>query len=788
MIPYEFLERIKQQIGKPTLVVLFIFISLCKEGVYGEDEPILSLDKASLEVAEAYEFEDLKVTAQHNPVTTPIPTVSAKITQEELRSINMANPEDGIKYMPNLFIRKRFIGDRNGVLSIRGSSVFQSARELVLVDGVTISNLIENRWNGAPKWQIVAPEEIVTTEIMYGPYSALYGGNSMNGVINISTRQPVEQEVSLQISRYLQTFDQYSTDDSFTGEKMFLSYGDKIGNLSFYGFYQHLENDAHPQDFARKSGGDLEAANGQQQVTGVHVDRDPANLDRFVYGAVSFNETDQDLFKLKTAYEITPDLRLQLTLGYWETEDSDTHVENYLRDEDGNTVWSGTYQFNGKAFTVEGSDFRLSERKRQDFLLGFTFEGTVAEDWEFQSVVTWYDIIKDEQHRTNYHPEDPNPNNDGRFRDQKFGDTYWTTYDLKLGNDSLPGLDTLGFYAGFHFSKYQYEIEEIEKFPETGTSRIRNDDAGKTNLYALFTQADWNFLDAWKATLGLRQEFWEAKDGHDNDNVHPDRDEADFSPKFSLSFEPNEDWQFRVSLAKAVRYPIVTEIFIGNPDERSEVVNNPELKPEESFSKTFIVERRLDRGFISIAYFHNDEEDTIFNRRVLTDTGSTTTFVNIEEVETQGVELAIGTEGLFLEPLDLSFSVAYNDTEIEKLGVNLVDRARQSIEGIEGNELPRVPEWRLSMLTNYRITDAWQASIGMRYADGSFDDLENSEDNHDTYEGISSLFVWDFKTSYTFYDLGLELAFGIDNFTDDEYYMHHPFPRRSFYFDAKWSW
>ena len=785
-------------------IFLFIVFSLIGVGSSAQENDFSETTNSTDEATDVFEFEDLKITVQQNPVSTPIPTVSAQITQEQLRGINAANPEDAIKYMPNLFIRKRFIGDRNGVLSIRGSSVFQSARELVLVDGVTISNFLENRWNGAPKWQIVAPEEIVSTEIIYGPYSALYGGNSMNGVVNISTRQPTEQEVTLQTSYFLQDFEKYDTDDTFEGFKTFLSYGDKIGDLSFYGFYQHLENDSHPQDFARKFGGDItpSANPTDNNVIGVIGDRDPANRQRFIYGAVSFNETEQDLFKFKTAYEFSPDLRLQLTLGYWDSTDEDKHVESYLRDPNtGEILWSGDYIFNGQEFTVDGTDFRISERDRQDLLIGFTLEGKLYENWDFQSFVSWYDILKDEQHRTNLNPQDPedtNPanSNAGGFRDQEFGNTYWLTYDLKLGNDDVWNDESMGIYTGFHYSKYNYEIEESETRPNNPFTpfRIRNDDSGNTNLYALFAQADYHFLDSWTWTMGVRQEWWQANDGKDtslnfstfriDSFEYKDRSEGDFSPKISLSFEPNEEWFFRASMAKAVRYPVVTEIFIGNPDERSQVVSNPQLEPEESLSKTFIIERRIDRGSIQLAYFHNDEKNTIFNRNVQTATGTATSFVNIEEVETQGIELAIGKEALFVDNLDFNLSVAYNRTEIEELGVTLTDGSGNPIVGIEGNDLPRVPDWRLSMFTTYHVTDAWDISIGMRYADGSFDDLENSESNHDTYEGISSLFVWDFKTSYRF-DFGLEVAFGIDNFTDDEYWMHHPFPQRSYYFDAK---
>ena len=751
----------------PTFVMLFLSIIFLKVNTNAEESPILSLDKGSFDLAEVYEFDELTIRAQKNPVNTPMPTVSQKLTELELKNINIINPEDAIKYLPNLVVRKRFIGDRNGVLSIRGSSVFQNARSLVFVDGVTLSNLIQNRWNGAPRWQIVAPEEIVSTEVLYGPYSAQYSGNAMNGVIHYHTRQPDEREVAVKTSYFVQDFEEYGTDDTFDGFKTFLSYGDKIGNLSFYAFYQHLENEAHPQDFISKVGPFDPGTGTGDVVTGAFNDRDPANRDRLILGAESFNETDQDLIKFKTAYDFTENLRLQVTVGYWNTEDEDTKIENYLRDENGQPVWDGNFEFNGKQFSTSSPDWRVSERDREDLLLGVTFEGEITDEWDFQGVFTWYDVLEDELRESGQNPNDPLFDGSGRV--QEFGDTYWRTFDLKFGNDDLLGTETLGFYAGHHYSVYEYNIKRYDSSNYRAGLKdqgVNNDDGGNTDIHGLFAQVDWEFFEDWTATIGGRQEWWGGQDGHNDETPLRDRSESEFSPKFSLAFEPNEAWELRISLARAVRFPIVTEIFIDRPDDTSIVINNPELKPEDSFSKQFNIDYHIDKGLIRLTFFHNDEDDTIFNQRVqvIREGGAQTTvnsFVNIDEVRTQGVEFSINKEEFFLENLDLSFNSSYNDTEIRK---NRVDPS------IEGNEIPRVPEWRVNLLTTYHATDHWDLTIGMRYADSAFDDLANSEDNHDTYEGISSLFVWDFKTSYTF-DNGIELAFGIDNFTVSSFFF-----------------
>ena len=71
--------------------------------------------------------------------------------------------------------------------------MFQNARTLVFADGVNLTDLLFNRWNGSPKWQMISPDEVHSVEVYYGPYSAQYSGNSMNGVVNYFTKLPNEK-------------------------------------------------------------------------------------------------------------------------------------------------------------------------------------------------------------------------------------------------------------------------------------------------------------------------------------------------------------------------------------------------------------------------------------------------------------------------------------------------------------------------------------------------------------------------------------------------------------------
>jgi len=98
----------------------------------------------------------LSVTA--NAVAAPravdpnLPASVETVTREQFDNWNVVNTEDVLKYMPNLAVRKRFIGDLNSIIAVRGTSNSQSARGLVYADGLLLSNLLGNSYSFPPRW------------------------------------------------------------------------------------------------------------------------------------------------------------------------------------------------------------------------------------------------------------------------------------------------------------------------------------------------------------------------------------------------------------------------------------------------------------------------------------------------------------------------------------------------------------------------------------------------------------------------------------------------------------
>jgi TonB family protein len=92
----------------------------------------------------------------------PVPTSKFKVDRQEIDTINTISIEDTVRYAPNVEVRRRYFGDPNGVISMLGNGNFQTARQMVFVDGFPLHSLLRTRFNGAPQWNFVAATVLAT--------------------------------------------------------------------------------------------------------------------------------------------------------------------------------------------------------------------------------------------------------------------------------------------------------------------------------------------------------------------------------------------------------------------------------------------------------------------------------------------------------------------------------------------------------------------------------------------------------------------------------------------------
>lgn len=116
--------------------------------VMGED----SQSKPSL--GEAKELPAMTVVGTEEKPSTHLSSPPVRVTEETIQRYNAPTVEDVVKYEPSLIVRRRFIGDPNGTLGIRGANMFQTTRSLVYGDGLPLHYMLQTQFNGrrAGRW------------------------------------------------------------------------------------------------------------------------------------------------------------------------------------------------------------------------------------------------------------------------------------------------------------------------------------------------------------------------------------------------------------------------------------------------------------------------------------------------------------------------------------------------------------------------------------------------------------------------------------------------------------
>lgn len=700
------------------------------------------------------------------------PSVKMHVTRAELDHRNVTDSSDALKYAPNMQVRKRYIGDPNAVISGRNAGTLQSARSLVYADGLLLSNLMTNGYDGAPRWGMVAPQEIGAVDVLYGPYSALYPGNSMGTTVLIHTLLPTKLTASASMQVFSQDFaDAYGSGGHYNGQQAAATLGDKRGRWSWLLEVSRLDNHGQPMQYATaRSGGNAATA---VPVTGAVLDRNPNGAPRLVYGANSIEHTTQTQGKLKVGADLGPRVDALFTLGWWHNRADDTTTSR-LRDATGSVVTDGVIASHDAVWTLPASGLAPSAAEDTHVLYGAEFNGRLDNGWRWTAVASAYDLARS---RTATADGAAGSGADtGSIADRS--GSGWGTLDLR---SSGPLSETHMLYAGVHADRYVLDshVRAASHWRGVADGALTGRFDGRTQTRALYVQDVWSFADAWALTAGARLEQWRAYGGRRGDAditvAYADRQRTDVSPKLALNWDFADGWGLRLAHGKAVRYPTVTELFQGTLSANAIVNNNPDLRPEIDHSTDLTLNRDSGRGHWRVSLFADHIANSLYTQTDITTTPTVTSVQNIDKVRIRGIETALTLNDVGLQGLDLQASLALTQAR------TLRD---QQFAPAEGKAFPRIPKLRASVLADYRFAPDWNASIGIRHSGRQYGTLDN-RDFIDTYGAVSAFTVADATVRWAFAP-GWSASLGVDNLNNRKYWVYHPYAGRTWL--AKLGW
>jgi iron complex outermembrane recepter protein len=744
-----------------------------------------------------------------------LPQESYSITAKEIEeTINLKDPEDAVKYMPSLFVRKRNDGDNQAVLATRSWGLSSSARTLIYYDDLLVSALIGNNNSGAsPHWNLIVPEAIARIDFLDGPFAAAYPGNSIGGVLLITSKMPDHAFATAKETVSVMPWNQYGTKDTYASSVTSAAAGNRDGNVSWLASVNHTDSYQQPLTYTTNASIPTNTTGGFIALSKLGLQGTTAPAD--VVGTGTLAHSQQTSGNVRVAYDVTAQVQAVYSFGIWNNVQT-SNPQTYLTSSvNGAPTFGNVAGFASNKYIWDQTQMSNAVSLKSDT------KGT----WDFDLTASSYNYLQDIM----YNPFTVSPyvvtggvvtsQGNGYSQNGKVtrnDGTNWQNVDAKgiwrpYGFD---GPHEISF--GIHGDRYDLEnpvyLSNVwYSTPSTGNGTLFSDGVGETRTGALWIQDAWKITPQWKLTVGAREEVWQALDGFNVNSVpkagtgttgptgvpiptlisnstnQPGLNSVNFSPKASLSYDPNKEWNFTVNFGEAYRYPTVTELYQNASSGTVLLTPNPFLTPEQDLNGQFVVERKWTDGRVRLTVFDEHVHNAIISQTTnVTQNGQqfpVTTIGNVDAVRFQGVELAAEKDNIAIIGLKLFGSVTYVDSRI------LSDPTFVSTIGgttAVGKRVPNVPDWRATLGTTYRPNENWAFTFAARFSGKQYSTLDNTDIIPRVFGAFDNYVVADLKLHYNATQ-NLAFDFGIDNVFNEQYFLFHPFPGRTYVLAGKYT-
>lgn len=774
---------------------------------------------------------------------TNIPAVVESRTRQEIfKTTNIVTSADAFRYLPSIWVRERYPGDRNAAVSGRTTGTIETAKTLVYADNVLLSNLLGNSFNFAPRWGMVSPAEISRIDVIYGPFSALYPGNAIGGVWTMTTRMPDNFEVRAYGTELLQPFNLFARKELNFGGLMNVLVGDRINDFRYWVGYEYLNNQGQAQFFPTFPSPNIRPGGGGTPVFGGVLDFNQEGLPGLYSGATGAEHVQSHMAKVKLSYDIAPLVRAKYSVGLWNLN-TDAYVQSFIYDKNGVPIYdtqNGLLKVGG-SFVSRPGGINPQHSGATHLMQALELKSDTGGVFDFDLSLTSYNFLREFDNRAQSYGFRPNNNVnsyfynvDPRGLNTNNTGTYWRTVDARFiwrPQDEYLKNHEVSF--GAHGDQYSLATTQTStvSWPSNYPLSLQAVSYGKTQTTAMYIQDVWKFMPDWKLILGGRGEFWRAMDGSNatgglgsvtntigqpfvgltlanaNGVMYPDAHKNAFSPKAALEWQATPELNVRGSMGRAYRFATVTELFQAISNQTNTiVVNNPNLEAEICTCYDLTGQYRWVNAFNGsiglfaprVSLFLDERWNAIVNQRITGPFGvGVSSQANIDRARFRGIELAADMKDILTPGLDLSGGVTFTDSKIlsnlssfDFTGNPSFLNFANGVPGIyfAGRQYPRIPRIRIRGVATYSPTPDLSFALGLRYSSAAFVSLANTDWNHNTYgNSDSEILFFDTKVRYKFAP-NWTASVGVNNIGNWKAYTNpNPYPQRMFFFSLNYD-
>ena len=247
------------------------------------------------------ELPEVVVTATRTEKEVEIAPASVNVvTKEKIEVKNPKTIDEALNDIPGVMVKRgKGLMDTLSRITLRGAPKQQ--RTLIMMDGI----ILNVPYTGGIKFGGYFPEDLEKVEVVKGPFSSLYGGYAMGGVVNFITKMPEKREIVLK-SGYGSSFDRGDAMDDL--KRVYFSYGDKIFNkFSFFVSYGRHDTEGYSTNFVTRSKAPPAGISGYEKTY------DRYGKLKYLLGDTGDNRWWDDSITLKTQYEFNKNTKLRLT-------------------------------------------------------------------------------------------------------------------------------------------------------------------------------------------------------------------------------------------------------------------------------------------------------------------------------------------------------------------------------------------------------------------------------------------------------------------------------------------
>jgi len=714
----------------PLAISLFVTSAFAQEKTASLEEIVVTATRTEKELASA-------------------PGSVSVVTKDDMEKRNIKTVDEVLNTLPGVFnTRSKGLMDSGAGVTLRG--IPSQKRTLVLMDGITLNNANV----GGVRFGGMAVEDVERIEVVKGPFSSLYGGYAMGGVVNIITKMPEKREFTLKTG-YGSSWDRGDAMDDL--RKFYLSYGDKFKDkFSLFVSYGYKAANGYPADFNVQSSKPTAGITGWTQTT------DNQGNTRYLIGDKGDNRWWDDNVTLKAGYDFSKTSKINLSFMRTRYEYNYDTPHTYLKNAAGNEVWSSG--------TVRESSFLsgLGVGIQNIYNMGY--------ETQFSDVKAKVSIGVTEEEKSSFVTPGSTAATTLAGGPGKVSETPSKSYNADL-QFTLPLFERHIITLGGSFRHGWADCKEHNLTnwkDEISKTTLAYQSKGKDRTYALFVQDEIMVLNNLTAYIGFRQDWWKTYAGYVNQigtagypKVYSSRDAAAFSPKAAVVYKPFYKTTFRTSIGKAFRPPTTSELYrtVTFSSGRTNA-GNPDLKPETTTSWDAGIEQGLWKGAkIKATYFENYMKNLIYSKTV---TATLQENINAGKAESKGIELE--AEQRFDKWLRLFANFTYNNTKIKEN-----DAKPETV----GKKLTYVPERMFNAGAEFE-KGLFFASLTGRYVGKRYANDENTDTVSGVYTSYDPYFTADAKLSYKL-TKNVIASFSVDNIFDRDYWGYSKAPGRSWF-------